>query len=156
MQLLVQQIVEGLAAGAVYASLALALVLVHRATRIVNFAQGEMGLLSTYLAWQFIAWGVPPLVVALLIAAVFSFFLGVVVFKCCIRPVLAASAETIVVICTGLFLGCEALCLLLWGPDTRAFPEILPRFVWMIEGVRLSSSNVGMLIVLSVLAAGLV
>jgi branched-chain amino acid transport system permease protein len=154
MQLLVQQIVEGLAAGAIYASLALALVLVHRATRIVNFAQGEMGLLSAYLAWQLIAWGV-PLVLALLISAVFSFVLGVVVFKCCIRPVLAASAETIVVICTGLFLGFEALCLLLWGPDTRAFPEILPRFVWMIDGVRLTSNNVGMLIVLSVLASGL-
>ena len=59
MQLFLQQIVEGLASGAIYASLALALVLIYRATRIVNFAQGEMATLSVYLAWQLTQWGVP-------------------------------------------------------------------------------------------------
>ena len=59
MQLFLQQIVEGLASGAIYASLALALVLIYRATRIVNFAQGEMATLSAYLAWQLTQWGVP-------------------------------------------------------------------------------------------------
>jgi len=56
MQLFIQQIVEGLASGAIYASLALALVLIYRATRIVNFAQGEMATLSVYLAWQLNQW----------------------------------------------------------------------------------------------------
>ena len=59
MQLFLQQIVEGLASGAIYASLALALVLIYRATRIVNFAQGEMATFSVYLAWQLTQWGVP-------------------------------------------------------------------------------------------------
>ena len=59
MQLFLQQIVEGLASGAIYASLALALVLIYRATRIVNFAQGEMATFSVYIAWQLNQWGVP-------------------------------------------------------------------------------------------------
>ena len=46
-----QQVVAGLASGSIYASLALALVLIHRATGVINFAQGEMATLSTYIAW---------------------------------------------------------------------------------------------------------
>ena len=56
-QLLTQQIVEGLSSGAIYASLALALVLVYRATRIVNFAQGEMGTFSAIWSGNSIAGG---------------------------------------------------------------------------------------------------
>ena len=46
-----QQVVAGLASGSIYASLALTLVLIHRATGVINFAQGEMATLSTYIAW---------------------------------------------------------------------------------------------------------
>ena len=51
----VQQVVAGLGDGAIYASLALALVLIYRATHVINFAQGEMGMFSTYIAWALIA-----------------------------------------------------------------------------------------------------
>ena len=50
----VQQVVAGLGNGAIYASLALALVLIYRATQVINFAQGEMGMFSTYIAWALI------------------------------------------------------------------------------------------------------
>src|SRR4029078_1542458 len=50
----VQQVVAGLGDGAIYASLALALVLIYRSTHVINFAQGEMGMVSTYLAWALI------------------------------------------------------------------------------------------------------
>ena len=46
-----QQVVSGLASGGIYGLLALALVLIHRATGVVNFAQGEMAMFSTYIAW---------------------------------------------------------------------------------------------------------
>src|ERR1051325_12196413 len=52
-----QLTVQGLALGAVYGSLALALVLVYRATRVVNFAQGELAMATTYVAYQLIKWG---------------------------------------------------------------------------------------------------
>ena len=54
-----QQVVSGLATGGIYASLALALVLIYRSTEVINFAQGEMATFSTYIAWQLIDWGVP-------------------------------------------------------------------------------------------------
>ena len=54
-----QQVFSGLAAGAVYASLALALVMIYRATDLVNFAQGEMAMFSTYIAWTLVNAGLP-------------------------------------------------------------------------------------------------
>ena len=154
MQLFAQQIVEGLASGAIYASLALALVLIYRATHIVNFAQGEMATLSVYLAWQLHQSGV-PFVLSLCIIAVVSFAMGALVFRLMIRPVLGASDHTMVVICIGFFVGFEAICLWFWGADPRAFPRLFPDHAWTVAGVRLTANNLGILATLCVMTAGL-
>ena len=154
MQLFLQQIVEGLASGAIYASLALAMVLVYRATRVVNFAQGEMATFTAYLAWQLNEWGVPFAVSLVLVAAV-SFVLGALVFRLAIRPVMNASDHTMVVICIGLFIGFEAICLWVWGSDAYAFPRLFPDRTWTLGGIRFSAANLGVLAVLCVLALGL-
>ena len=154
MQLFLQQIVEGLASGAIYASLALALVLIYRATRIVNFAQGEMATLSVFIAWQINQWGV-PFWLSLVVVAALSFVIGALTFRLMIRPVLGASDHTMVVICIGFFVGFEAICLWFWGADPRAFPRIFPDYAWTIGGVRLTANNIGILVTLSVLTVAL-
>jgi branched-chain amino acid transport system permease protein len=154
MQLFLQQIVEGLASGAIYASLALALVLIYRATRIVNFAQGEMATFTAYLAWQLHEWGL-PFWLCLIIVAPLSFALGALVFRLAIRPVITAPDHTLVVICIGLFIGFEAICLWIWGSDAYAYPRIFPDGGWTIGGVRLSAANLGVLGVLCALALAL-
>jgi branched-chain amino acid transport system permease protein len=154
MQLFLQQIVEGLASGAIYASLALALVLVYRATRVVNFAQGEMATFTTYLAWQLNEWGV-PFWASFMIVAVLSFGLGALVFRLAIRPVMTAPDHTIVVICIGLFVGFEAICLWVWGSDAYAFPRIFSDKAWTLGGIRFTAANLGVLAVLCALALGL-
>jgi branched-chain amino acid transport system permease protein len=154
MRLLAQQIVEGLASGAIYASLALAMVLIFRATRIVNFAQGEMATFTTYLVWQLNQWGV-PFWLSLILVACLSFALGALVFRLAIRPVINAPDHTIVVICIGLFIGFEAVCLWIWGSDAYAFPRIFADGAWTVAGVRLTYANLGVLGVLVVMALGL-
>jgi len=154
MQLLLQQIVEGLASGAIYAALALALVLIYRATRIVNFAQGEMATLSVYMAWQLNQWGV-PFVLCLIIVTAVSFMMGALTFRFMIRPVLGASDHTMVVICIGFFVGFEAVSLWFWGADPRAFPRIFPDDTWAIRGVRLTANNLGILVSLCIMTLGL-
>lgn len=151
MQLFLQQIVEGIANGAIYAAMALALVLVYRATRICNFAQGEMATFSTYLVWQLDQWGV-PFGISLLIGLVASFFIGVIVFRLVIKPVVTAKEATVVNVCIGLFIGFDAICLLLWGTDTYAFPRVFPDTVWTLGGVRVSANNLGILVVVCLLA----
>src|SRR2546423_13300928 len=76
----------GIGNGAVYASLALALVLIFRTTGILNFAQGEMALYSTYLFWYFTDRGL-PVIVAILLAVVLSFIGGAAIERVGIRPV---------------------------------------------------------------------
>ena len=59
MEALLHQVLAGLATGGIYASLALALVMIYQATHLVNFAQGEMAMFTTYIAWSLINAGVP-------------------------------------------------------------------------------------------------
>ena len=59
MDIFIQQVVSGLATGGIYASLALALVMIYQATDVVNFAQGNMAMFSTYLAWSLLQAGLP-------------------------------------------------------------------------------------------------
>ncbi|MBV8835136.1 MAG: branched-chain amino acid ABC transporter permease [Alphaproteobacteria bacterium] len=154
MQLFWQQVVEGLASGAIYASLALALVLIYRATRIVNFAQGEMATLCVYGAWQLNQWGV-PFWLSILIMLPVSFVFGALTFRLMIRPVLGASDHTMVVICIGFFVGFEAIALALWGADPQAVPRIFPDAAWTIDGVRITANNLGILGTLCLLTLAL-
>jgi branched-chain amino acid transport system permease protein len=155
MTLFLQQVVDGLAAGSIYAALALALVLVHRATRIVNFAQGEMATFSVYLCWQMTQWGVPfYLSIAIMIPV--SFILGALVFRLFVRPILDAPEEALVVSCIGLFVAFEAICLWIWGSDSAQFPQVFSNTIWWFGGVRISANNVGILLTLSGLAIVLV
>ena len=59
MDLLIHQILSGLATGGIYASMALALVMIYQATHHVNFAQGEMAMFSTYLTWTLLQSNMP-------------------------------------------------------------------------------------------------
>jgi branched-chain amino acid transport system permease protein len=154
MQLLLQQIVDGLGSGVIYASLALALVLVYRATRIVNFAQGEMGTFSAYVAWQLMQWGV-PVGWAVAAVAVFAFALGAAVFRLVVRPLIRAPEEIVVVVTIGLFVVVEALAQWLWGFDQRAFPRLFPDHAWNVGDIRLTANTLGLLAVLALLAVGL-
>jgi branched-chain amino acid transport system permease protein len=154
MQLLLQQVVDGLGSGAIYASLALALVLIYRATRIVNFAQGEMGTFSVYVAWQLNDWGV-PIGWAIALVAVLAFAFGAAVFRVVVRPLIRAPGEIIVVVTLGLFVVVEALSQWIWGFDQQAFPRLFPERAWTVGGIRLTAYTLGLLVVLGLLAAGL-
>ena len=101
MEQLVQQILTGLATGAVYASLALALVMIYQATESVNFAQGEMAMFSTYIAWSLVQAGL-PFWLAFLATVAISFLGGVLIERVLIRPVEAAPVLSQVIVFIGL------------------------------------------------------
>ena len=81
-----QQVFSGLAVGAIYASVALALVMIYRSTDLVNFAQGEMAMFSTYIAWTLVNAGL-PFWVAFALTLIVSFIGGMVIERVVIRPV---------------------------------------------------------------------
>jgi len=86
MEAFLHQVMAGLATGGIYASLALALVMIYQATHLVNFAQGELAMFSTYIAWSLINAGMPYWPAFLLTVGI-SFLLGVLIERIIIRPV---------------------------------------------------------------------
>jgi branched-chain amino acid transport system permease protein len=120
-----QQVFSGLAAGAIYASLALALVMIYRATDLVNFAQGEMAMFSTYIAWTLVNAGLPfwAAFVATLAA---SFLGGMAIERVIIRPVENAPVLAAVVVTLGLLLIFNALAGWLFSYTLQEFPSPFP------------------------------
>ena len=138
-----QQVVAGLGSGAIYAALALALVLIHRATGVINFAQGEMAMFTTYIAWTLIenhGWSYWP---AFVVTLAFAFVLGLSVQRAVIAPVSNASVLTVVIMTIGLVLTFNGLASLIWSAEIRAFPSPFPNETWEIGGVSISQQDVG-------------
>ena len=97
MNQLLHQVLSGLATGGIYASLALALVMIYQATHLVNFAQGEMAMFATYIAWSLVNAGMPYWG-AFFITVAFAFVFGVVIERVVIRPVENAPVLAVVVV----------------------------------------------------------
>ena len=125
MHQLLQQIFSGLAAGAVYASLALALVMIYRATDLVNFAQGEMAMFSTYIAWTLVNAGL-PFWAAFVLTLVVSFLGGMTIERVIIRPVENAPVLAAVVVTIGLLLIFNALAGWIFTYTLQEFPSPFP------------------------------
>jgi branched-chain amino acid transport system permease protein len=101
-QAILHQVFAGLATGGIYASLALALVMIYQATHLVNFAQGEMAMFSTYIGWSLLQTGMGywP---AFALTVAFGFVLGVLIERLVIRPVeRSGSVLSVVVVFIGL------------------------------------------------------
>jgi branched-chain amino acid transport system permease protein len=120
-----QQIFSGLAAGAIYASVALALVMIYRATDLVNFAQGEMAMFSTYIAWTLVNAGL-PFWAAFLITLVVSFIGGMVIERVVIRPVENAPVLAAVVVTIGLLLIFNSVAGWIYSYTVQDFPSPFP------------------------------
>lgn len=145
-----EQIVSGLADGSVYASLALALVLIYRSTGALNFAQGEMATFSTFIAFSlmnngFSFWEAFPLVLAI------SFAGGIAVERVLIRPVENAPALTIVIITLGFGLLLNGLMSLIWPGGDRPFNGGFSSRTVTLAGAHISIQYIGIIGVLAVL-----
>jgi branched-chain amino acid transport system permease protein len=138
-----QQIVSGLAQGAIFASLALALVLIYRATDVLNFAQGEMATFTTYIAWSLMNhmsyW--PAFALTLAIA----FLGGAAVERTIIRPVEHRPEIVIVIVTIGLLIALNGLTGWIWDPEVKAFDSPFPNSTSDIGGVVISHQDLGVL-----------
>jgi branched-chain amino acid transport system permease protein len=120
-----QQTFSGLAAGAIYASLALALVMIYRATDLVNFAQGEMAMFSTYFAWTLVNAGL-PFWAAFLVTLVASFLAGMAIERVVIRPVEKAPVLAAVIVTIALLLIFNSLAGWIYTYTVQDFPSPFP------------------------------
>src|SRR5215813_8727066 len=126
MEALAHQILAGLATGGIYASLALALVMIYQATHLVNFAQGEMAMFTTYLAWSLVNAGVPYW--AAFVATVgLAFVLGVTIERIVIRPVEGAPVLAVVVVFIALLVILNSVTGWVYTYTIKSFPSPFPK-----------------------------
>ena len=143
---LLQQVVAGLASGGIYASLALAIVLIYRTTRVVNFAQGEMATFTTFVAWTLIDRGL-SFWVAFALTLGIAFAGGVAIERIVIRPVERAPVLTVVIVTIGLALLLNGLAAAIWGSEVKSFASAFSTRAVDVGGVAVSVQDVGVIAV---------
>jgi branched-chain amino acid transport system permease protein len=121
MDLILHQVLAGLATGAIYACLALAIVMIYQAIDLINFAQGEMAMFSTFTAWQLLQWGVPYWI-AFLLTLVLSFLAAVFIERVLFRPIHHAPVLTHIVVFIALFGILNSLAGFIWDYNVKTFP----------------------------------
>jgi branched-chain amino acid transport system permease protein len=141
-----EQIVAGLASGAIYGSLALALVIIYRSTRVINFAQGEMATFTTFVSVSLMNhglsfWAAFPIVLAL------AFLGGLAIERTIIRPVENAPVLTIVIITLGLALLLNGLMNVIWSGASRQYEGPFSARTIDIGGVHISIQYIGIVCV---------
>ncbi|WP_460772825.1 branched-chain amino acid ABC transporter permease [Microbacterium sp. GXF7504] len=153
-----QQLIDGIATGAVYGALALAIVLVFRASRTLNFAQGELALLGAYLSWQLTVWGV-PIWIALLVSMAVSALLSAGIERVMFRPLVRRHQHlALLIVSLGLMIALGAVIGWIWGYQTREMPALFGSGSMTWGGIALSRQDLGIVatvLVVSLLLAAL-
>ncbi|HEY2327281.1 MAG TPA: branched-chain amino acid ABC transporter permease [Gaiellaceae bacterium] len=141
--LFAQQTVSGLANGGIYASLGVALVLIYRATQVINFAQGAIATFTTYVAWQIMQWGLGywgAFVLTLCIA----FVGGIAIELIAVRPVeRRGNVLTVVIASIGVLIAVEGAVGWIWGPEIRFMPSAFPVRTYHVGSVAFSLQDLG-------------
>ena len=125
LNLLIHQVLSGLATGGIYASLALALVMIYQATHLVNFAQGEMAMFSTYIAWSLLQQGMPYWG-AFALTVVIAFVGGVLIERIIVRPVERAPILSVVIVFIALLVIFNSLAGWNYSYTIKPFPSPFP------------------------------
>ena len=146
-----QQVVSGLAAGGIYASLALGIVLIYRATGVVNFAQGEMAMFATFVAWSLMEH--LPYWPAFALTLAVAFTGGIALQLAAIRPVQNGPVLTVVIVTVGLLIGLNGLARRIWGPEPRTLESPFSTEPVRIAGVAFSPQDIGVIAVSLLLVA---
>jgi branched-chain amino acid transport system permease protein len=150
---LIEQVVGGIAAGGIYASLALALVLIYRAMGLLNFAQGEFAMFTTFICWTLLVPANLPYALAAAIAVAAGFVGGFAIERTMVRPFEKSSHLAILIVTLALFQIVNSLAGFIWGYEPRSFPSPFPARPIDIGGILIPIQNLGVIAVSLVVLA---
>src|SRR5688572_7126212 len=124
MTLFLQNLINGLSAGSLYALLAVGLVLIYKSSEVLNFAHGTLAMLATFVAYQLserMGLGFP---IAIAGALVFAFALGAGVYRAMLNRAREGGPHAVVMITIGLLIMLEGAAGVTWGADTKEFHHV--------------------------------
>ena len=122
MEIFVQQVLAGIATGGIYACMALAVVMIYQAIHHLNFAQGEMAMFSTFIAWQLLQWGFPYWLAFVLTIGI-SFVGGFITDRTVFKPIENAPVLRHIVVFIALFAIFNSLAGFIWDFTIKPFPS---------------------------------
>lgn len=144
MTLLAQYVIGGLAAGGLYALVALGIVLLYRTSRILNFAHGDLATFGTFIAFSLLVTYHSPFAIAAAGALLITGVIGAAFYFLILRPARDASLLGKIVITLGFALLLQGTSTLLWGTDTKVLPfPLSDARVYRLGGLVVSQISIG-------------
>jgi branched-chain amino acid transport system permease protein len=140
-----QLVASGLALGSIYALLALSLVLINKATDVVNFAQGEMAMFGTFICFALLGRTGLPLAVVLILAVPIGALLGIATERIAMRPLQAAPQVNALIATIGLWLIFHHAAGWIWGYDPVRFPSLFSPEPVDVLGARVAQNSLGII-----------
>ncbi len=130
-----QLLVSGLVIGSIYSLVALGFVIIYKATKVVNFAQGELVMVGAYICFSLTVQARLPFLAAFFLTLAFSFVLGVAIERLILRPMIGEPIISVIMVTIGLSSVLKSLVQLGWGTQIQVFPPVLPQEPVMIAGL---------------------
>ncbi|MCK9240546.1 branched-chain amino acid ABC transporter permease [Desulfocurvus sp.] len=138
MEYYLQLVINGLVVGSIYSLVALGFVIIYKATKVVNFAQGELVMAGAYVCFSLTVQFQVPFLAAFVMTLAFSVVLGLAVERLVLRPLIGEPVISVIMVTVGLSSVLKALVQLLWGTQLRAYPQVLPQEPVFIAGLPVS------------------
>ena len=134
-----QLVISGLVIGSIYSAVALGFVIIYKATRVVNFAQGELLMVGAYVCYAFLVQMHVPFWAALLLTIAFGIVLAALVERLILRPMIGEPVISIIMVTIGLSLVLRSLVAVVWGTDILVYePKLFPEEMVTIAGIPVS------------------
>jgi branched-chain amino acid transport system permease protein len=127
MELFLQLVASGVVTGGIYALIAIGFVVVYKATRVINFATGELMMMGAFFAWTAMTAAGAPFAAAVAAAALGSALVGAAVERVVLRPLLGQRAISVIMVTIGLSSVFRGIAQIVWSGEYRSFPPIFPR-----------------------------
>jgi len=138
-QYLMQLVISGLVIGSIYSAVALGFVIIYKATRVVNFAQGELLMVGAYVCYAFLVQMHVPFWAALLLTILFSMILAMFVERLILRPMIGEPIISIIMVTIGLALVFRSIVSAIWGTEILVYePKLFPQQMVNIGGLPVS------------------
>jgi branched-chain amino acid transport system permease protein len=136
---LLQLVISGLVVGSIYSAVALGFVIIYKATRVVNFAQGELLMVGAYVCYAFLVQMHVPFWGALCLTIGFSVVLALLIERLILRPMIGEPAISIIMVTIGLSLVLRSVVAAVWGTDILVYkPKLFPQETINVGGVPVS------------------
>ena len=151
MEYYLQLVINGLVVGSIYSLVALGFVIIYKATKVVNFAQGELVMVGAYICFSLTVQFHIPFLWAFLLTLAFSVLLGMAIERAVLRPLIGEPIISVIMVTVGLSSVLKALVQMFWGTQLRAYPQVLPQDPIFIAGLPVSPVYIAAFILSAVL-----